>query len=808
MARYVCIHGHFYQPPRENAWLEAVEMQPSAYPYHDWNERIDDECYWPNYASQILDGEGRVERIVNNYSRISFDFGPTLLSWLETSAPETYQGILAADKESQKLFSGHGGAIACGYNHIILPLANQRDKRTQLLWGIRDFEHRFGREPEGMWLPETAVDIESLDIMAELGIRFTILAPRQAARVRRVRERTWQNVSGSRIDSTVPYRIVLPSGRRLAVFFYNGPVAHAVAFQGLLQNGENFARRLLAGVPEDSKQAQLAHIATDGESYGHHHRFGDMALAYALHFIEKQKLAHLTNYGEFLERHPPTSEVEVIPNTSWSCAHGVERWRSDCGCADHQHSGWDQKWRLPLRQALDWLRDKIAPEFEKKAGVYFNEPWEARDGYVSVILDRSPQSLQQFIDKHARRKLKTEETIQILKLMELQRHAMLMYTSCGWFYDDLACIETVQAMQYAGRVAQLSQELFGDATETTFLELLARAKSNRLEHGDGRQIYSRMVKPDFIDLQKVAAHYAVSSFFETHADMIRFYCYQVGTSDFQQMKCGDNRVNRGRIRVTSVITTEGQDLDFIALRRHGSTITVGIREITEQSEREKLAEEISNACSRDDSNWLERILDSRFSGAIFTIDSLFKDTQYRVLESTLDATLSEIKHLFYPGLLSYASVVPAVDEAPSPLPQPLQPLAALLLNLDLRREVTSENMDSAALHRALQDIRLLGADPDTERLGYLLSRNLAKKMDAVLTRPEDTALIHQLTEMVKLARSTYLPLNLHRVQYRYYGLLKTFHPDFKRKAISGDAVASDWVSKFTALGEALRVQVD
>ncbi|HET8916453.1 MAG TPA: glycoside hydrolase, partial [Candidatus Binatia bacterium] len=359
MKRYICIHGHFYQPPRENPWLESVELQDSAYPYHDWNERVTAECYAPNSVSRILDGDNQIIQLVNNYSKISFNFGPTLLAWLEAKAPDVYDAILEADRESQKNFSGHGSALAQVYNHMILPLANARDRRTQILWGIRDFQRRFKRLPEGMWLPETAVDIESLEILAELGIRFTILAPHQADRVRPIGGRVWHDVSGSRIDPTQAYEQRLPSGRKIALFFYDGPIARAVAFEGLLSSGEHLANRLVGAFDDGRNRPQLVHIATDGESYGHHHRFGDMALAYALNTIESNQLAQLTNYGEYLERHLPTHQVEIIEKTSWSCFHGIDRWWSNCGCNSGGRPGWNQEWRTPLRGALDTLRDSL-----------------------------------------------------------------------------------------------------------------------------------------------------------------------------------------------------------------------------------------------------------------------------------------------------------------------------------------------------------------------------------------------------------------------------------------------------------------
>jgi Alpha-amylase/alpha-mannosidase len=469
MERYICIHGHFYQPPRENPWLEEIEVQDSAYPFHDWNERITAECYATNGVSRILDGQNRIIQIVNNYARISFNFGPTLLSWMEQKAPSAYRAILAADRESQKYFSGHGSALAQVYNHIIMPLANRHDKYTQIFWGIRDFEKRFGRKPEGMWLAETAVDLETLDIMAELGIQFTILSPYQARRVRTQGSKQWQDVVGGHIDPTMAYLQHLPSGRTITLFFYDGPISQGVAFERLLSSGERFAHRLIGAFSDDRHWPQLVHIATDGETYGHHHRFGEMALAYALHYIESNNLARITIYGEYLERHPPTYEVEILENTSWSCFHGIERWRSNCGCNSGNNPGWNQEWRAPLRNALDWLRDAITPAYDEIGRQLLRDPWAARNDYIAVILDRSSENIARFLEHHAIRKLHDAEKVTVLKLMELQRHAMLMYTSCGWFFDELSGIETVQIIQYAGRVIQLAEELFEQAIEAPFL---------------------------------------------------------------------------------------------------------------------------------------------------------------------------------------------------------------------------------------------------------------------------------------------------------------------------------------------------
>lgn len=466
MSRYLCIHGHFYQPPREDPWTHEVPYEISAAPYHDWNERINVECYAPNAAAKVLDREGHVRQVVNNYSYISFNFGPTLLNWMRKKAPAVYQTILRADRESRIKFSGHGSAIAQGYNHIILPLANSRDKKTQILWGIRDFEHRFQRKPQGIWLPETAVDLETLTLAAKQEIKFTILSPTQAKRVSPLGIENWEDVSGGSIDPRKAYLLNLPSNKTISLFFYHAPVAQKVAFNRLLDHGETFVQSLLGIFSEKKNEPQLAHIATDGETYGHHHRFGEMALAYALKTIEGKKEVTLTNYTEFLDKHPPLCQVEIIENSSWSCVHGVERWRSDCGCRPGKYPEWNQAWRAPLRETFDWLRDSLEKPFEKKAKLYLKDPWLARDDFIDVILDFS--SLDRFIITHATKDLSSKEKGTVLNLMELQHSLMAMYTSCGWFFDSSLELGTVQVLKYAHHAVKLAETLLDQRLEKSF----------------------------------------------------------------------------------------------------------------------------------------------------------------------------------------------------------------------------------------------------------------------------------------------------------------------------------------------------
>ena len=590
--RFVCVHGHFYQPPRGNPWLETVEVQESAAPYHDWNDRITAECYAPNGASRIQNRQNEIVRILNNYARMSFNFGPTLLSWLCEKAPRTYRMILDADKASAARFSGHGSAVAQVYNHIIMPLASTRDAITQIRWGIADFEFRFGRKPEGMWLAETAVNRHVLDLMAKEGILYTILAPNQCARVRSLSRPNdnWTETPGAEVDPTQPYLVNLDEGRTISVFFYDGPSSRAIAFEGLLDSGEKFAGRLLGsfraqsaplgGVPHP---AQLSHVATDGESYGHHHKHGEMALSFAMHYIEDKGLATLTNYGEFLDRFPPSCEAEVKENTSWSCAHGVERWRSNCGC-NGGRVGWNQLWRKPLRDSLDFLRDSTSVLAEKRAAGLLKDIWAARDGYIDVVLDRSPEVTERFFEQHAVRPLTQAERIVVLELMELQRHAQLMYTSCGWFFDEISGIETVQIIAYAGRVLQLAARLFGEPgrlLEAEFLSILAQAKPNVPELKDGAAVYTSYVTGMKIGLEQVGAHYAISSVFRNYLEDGELFCFDVHRDGHEVFTSGRGRVALGRARIKSRITEEAEEICYAVLHLGDQNLSAAVRRYSE-----------------------------------------------------------------------------------------------------------------------------------------------------------------------------------------------------------------------------------
>ena len=491
------IHGHFYQPPRENPWTGVVEVEPSAAPFHDWNERIHSECYRPNAAARIADPATGHERIVNNYANISFNFGPTLLSWLKTNHPETYGWIIAADQQSAGQRAGHGNAIAQAYGHAILPLCNERDRQTQIRWGLADFRARFERDAEAMWLPEIACNDEVMGALIDAGLRFVILAPNQADRVRVFGESDWRAVNEHGVDTSLAYRYSHRDGssRSMAVFFYDGPTSRAIAFENLLRSSSELVNRFA----QTTHGRELVNIATDGETYGHHFKFGDICLAHALDLEAPARGFQITNYGEYLDRHPAEWEVEINngpdgEGTSWSCAHGVARWIRDCGCHTGGEPGWSQRWRTPLRQAFDFLRDENAVHFAATRGNLFVDPWQTRDDSIDLVLDQH-HSREEFLQDHAGRWLSTDEQWRALTYLEMQRMLVLMYTSCGWFFNDISGIETIQILKYAARAIDLMDQLGLPSVRERFSEILAEAKSNVTEMATGADIYRRIVEP-------------------------------------------------------------------------------------------------------------------------------------------------------------------------------------------------------------------------------------------------------------------------------------------------------------------------
>ena len=663
--RAIVIHGHFYQPPRENPWLESVEIQDGAAPYHDWNERITAECYAPNTAARRVDANDRVLDIVNNFEKISFNVGPTLMAWLARHAADVHARIVEADRASVAARGGHGNAIAQVYNHMIMPLAKRRDKVTQARWGIEDFRWRFGRDPEGLWLPETAVDEESLEVLAEAGLGFTVLAPHQAARVRPLGTETWEDV-GDGID---PSRAYLWRGRRghhLALFFYDGPISRAIAFEDTLERGERLVERLMAGFSPTRDWPQLVHCATDGESYGHHHRFGEMALAAALAQIEGEGEVRLTNYGAFLAEHPPTHEVEIREHTSWSCVHGVERWRDDCGCGidGHRH----HRWRAPLRRALDWLRDETDLLFESRAGTWLKAPWDARDDYVDVLLERTPERFEAWLRRHARMPLDGAARLDVVRLLEMQRHRMLMYTSCGWFFDDVAGLESVQNLTYAALALRYVRQLGGGVRESEFIRRLEAAPANGPEVTDGGDVYRKLVRPAVVDLSRVVAHYAITGLVEEHGDETRVYAYRVERLDAAGEAYHDTQVRIGHVRATFEVTGETGEAVYALLHFGGHDFSCGVGPYDEVAY-QRMKADLLRRYERHGVADMVRGIDEHFPRATFSLRHLFLEERRRVLDRVIRAVLQRHEETYHRIWEESRALVQYLREVEAPIPE-------------------------------------------------------------------------------------------------------------------------------------------
>jgi alpha-amylase/alpha-mannosidase (GH57 family) len=710
--RFVTIHGHFYQPPRENPWLEAVEVQDSAAPFHDWNERITAECYAPNTAARRVDHANRILDVVDNFEKISFNVGPTLCAWLEREAPDVYRKIVEADRASVRARDGHGNALAQVYNHMIMPLATRRDKVTQVAWGLADFRARFGREPEGMWLPETAVDSETLEVLAEAGVKYTILAPSQAARIRQG-DGSWEEIAGG-IDPTQAYRWRGPGGRDLALFFYDGPVSRAIAFDDLLERGERFVAGLQAAFSDKREGPQLVHVATDGESYGHHRRFGEMALAAAVRQLEAGQTATLTNYGAFLAANPPTHDVEIREATSWSCAHGVDRWRSDCGC--RIRGDWHQRWRAPLRASLDWLREEIDAFYESRASAWLKDPWLARDQYVDVVLDRSAERLEAFFARHQRVALDAAARLEVRRLLEMERNRLLMYTSCGWFFDEVSSIEPVQILRYAAIAIQYLADLGGPRLEAEMARRLAEAPSNIPAFRNGGVVWARLIRPAVVDLRRVVAHYAIIGLLEAWPEEATVHAYRVRRLDEAGQSSGGTAFRLGHARVSSTITGEVRDAVYAVLHFGGHDFVCGVRAWEDAAVYAAIKEDLLRRYDRGTVADVVRAMDESFPGGSFSLTDLFLDERRRVLASVTRATLQRHEEAYRQMWEENRKLVHYLRQADAPIPEVLRLVARHVLGQQILTDLARVEAQG---ERALPD-RMFELAGEATALGLTL----------------------------------------------------------------------------------------
>lgn len=768
-APYVVLHGHFYQPPREDPWLNRIERQPSAAPFHDWNERILAECYRPNAFARILDEQGRVVRIVNNYEFLSFNFGPTLLSWLEEHDVEVYQRILTADRLSAERLEGHGNAIAQVYNHVILPLANERDKYTQIRWGIADFQHRFGRFPEGMWLAETAIDAATVKALVDCGIRFVILAPSQAQRIRPLGQTEWIDVSQGQIDPSRPYRC-FTSDRSgyLDIFFFDGPISRDLGFGDIVYSTQSLAERIRLAIRPDRKgEPYLINCATDGETFGHHKRSVERTLAYAFCEEFPRRGWQVGNYGHFLSHHPPTWEVQLKPVTAWSCAHGVGRWSRDCGCG--AVPGWHQRWRQPLREALNWLRDQLAEIYETEAKAYLRDPWLARDRYIEVILDR--ERCEAFLQEHQSHRLTAEDRVQVLRLLEMQRYGQLMFTSCGWFFEELSRPEGVQILRYAARAIELAAAVADVDLEEEFLGRLSKAPSNLDLYRDGKGVYWALVRPALISPQRLVAQHALLSLCN---GMPRAPGYMLEPVDQERLAIGGSTLLVGRVKLAFPNTGEEHDLIYALLHLGGWDFQCGVKPFTGRRSYEQLkATLLSGSRSRIQ---LVLTLQELFGPETFDLNALIEEDRQQMLRWLTQDTLDRLAQLYRQTYLENYGVLMAFRADGLPIPEELLAAAQITLNQRLLSSLRAMEVEGGKQDHLLE---LRAIAREAEQLGCQLRREeAARVLDRLLQRgmwhlahdfePESFGeQLHNLEEWLKLADDLRLPINLDRLQELY-----------------------------------------
>lgn len=792
MKKYLTIHGHFYQPPRENPWTETIDRQPSAYPEHDWNEKINAECYYPNGFSRILDSGHRINGIVNNYSKISFNFGPTLLSWMELHAPDIYERILQADREGCENCDGHGPAIAQAYNHAILPLAPVEDQHVQIRWGIADFKRRFQREPESIWLPETAINQTTLNILTEYPFKYIILSPYQALRFRPLgsNEDNWNGVEDGSIDTRRAYRCfakdehgnMIPD-RFIDIFFYHGELSRAISFENLLDDARHFASRVDQGFGAGDGPQQVS-LATDGETYGHHKKFGDMALAYLLNVEAPEREITPINYGAFLDMHPPQFEVEIKPGpngegTAWSCAHGVGRWYRDCGCHTGGELSWDQSWRQPLRTALDNLRDELRKLTHALGQPLLKDFNAARDNYIHVILDRTEATVAEFFARHAAHELSEDERRQVMAVMEIERQLQLMYTSCGWFFSEISGIETVQIIKYAARAIQIAEFTTDRNFEDRFLNDLQQAKSNLPAHKNGEWIYLHFVKPLVVPLDQVVSHFAISTALRViKSDKVAhsIYIYEVEQQDYHQSESDDQKLQIGKVRVRSRATLREETFGYALI--HYDTVEkvkCATRSMRNGWDYETSKNKMLQAFGSDH-NDLESMLSSVWGGQQFSVRDLFYEERQKVADQIIKRQMRTVSMCAEEIYEQSQGIIITLSDLGLPLPDEIaQPARMTLSNVILGEVARLRNeTDMALFEKAIEAARTaqkLDIKLNTEKAAQIFQKMIIRRLRR-LKEHFDYKHVKPFAELVELANRMNLKLHLTPIQNQVYSILQ------------------------------------
>jgi len=780
------IHGHFYQPPRENPWTDDIEHQPSAHPFSNWNERIHNECYRPNAFARIVDNYGRVERIVNNYSLINFNFGATLLGWLERFHPPTYARIIEADRMSALRRGGHGNAIAQGYHHSILPLCNERDRCTEIRWGLADFRHRFGREPESLWLPETACNDATLGALIDEGLKYVILSPFQAERVRPVGSEVWLSVIDGQLDTGVPYRYshLDGSGRSLSVFFYDGQLAKAIAFDGALASShmllDRFERSAHSKSSVGNDGGRIIHVATDGESYGHHFKFGDRCLAYGLDVEAESRGFRVTNYGEFLSANKPEFEVEIKAGaegegTAWSCAHGVGRWARDCSCHASAPEGWNQKWREPLRTALNYVRDEAALAFTEQGGELFRDAWGTRDDYINLLIEPKRDHAT-FLTRQAGRVLNEAEQRRALTLLELQRSSLLMFTSCGWFFNDISGIETIQVMKYAARAMDFMGELGLPSPRVEFLEQLAEAHSNIKKHGTGADIFRASVEPARVMPPRIGASLAISSLVDKSEQDGEIAGHTFTLSDFRQEQHGRLALATGRLELETISTSKRHDFVIAAIHFGDVDFYCALKDFEGDADFIEATETLWSQFRTGSVPSLLRLMEEEFGQYDFGLEHLLPGGRQRIYEIVFGRMVGRFSEQYEYLYEENRRNIEMLQQAGFHLPEELRAAAEFTITSRLEREMDNfeQHNNPVALREAL---RIAG---EVARLGYRLDRtSMRRKFERLIVGTVRSAINepesdhHQTAlSLINLANKLSLHANLERAQEIVYEALQ------------------------------------
>jgi hypothetical protein len=780
------IHGHFYQPPRENPWTGNIEHQAGAHPFSNWNERIHSECYRPNAFARIVDNYGRVEHIVNNYSLINFNFGATLLAWLERFHPRTYARILEADRTSVSKRSGHGNAIAQGYHHSILPLCNERDQRTEIRWGIADFRRRFGREPESLWLPETACNDSTLGALIDEGLKYVILSPFQAERVRPGGSETWLSVVDGQLDTNAPYRYLHRdgSGRSLAIFFYDGQLAKAIAFDGVLASSHMLLERFERSARADGRG--IVHVATDGESYGHHFKFGERCLAYGLEVEAAARGFWLTNYGEYLAENAPVLDVEIKAGpqgegTAWSCAHGVGRWTRDCSCHAGAPEGWNQKWRAPLRAALNYVRDEAAAVFAEQGAELFRDAWEARDAYVELLSDPKRERRAEFLERQAGRRLSETEQRRALTLLELQRSSLLMFTSCGWFFNDISGIETVQVLKYAARVMDFMGELESRSPRAGFLDILAGAESNVKKHVNGADIFRALVEPVRVTPQRIAASLAISSLMDKSEQDGEVAGHAFTLTNFRQEQHGRLALATGRIVLEADSTGKQEDFAVAAVHVGDIDFYCVLKEFPNDAAFAEATEKLWSQFRTGSVPMLLRLMQEDFGPADFGLEHLLPEGRRRIYEIVFGRMVGRFSRQYEYLYEDNRRNIEMLQQAGFHLPEELRAAAEFTITRRLERAINSfeQKNDRAAFREALRIAH------EVARLDYRLDRtSMRRKFENLILVTVRACLGEPETEnhaenqeaalaLIDLAHKLSLHANLERAQEIVYEALQS-----------------------------------